>query len=325
MQRLNGLPFALWLVALPRYTKRAILALNDFVLLNVALWLAISLRLGEFYFAPDLATLAALLAAPFIVIAVLSYMGVYRSMTRFPGGRFASHVVCGAGVSALCWGGPLFVTGWHIVPRSVLFIYPVLAAFLVLASRHIAGGFLRLAGARLAAVAEERRLLIYGAGATGMQMLDALRASGGLKVVAFVDPSSNLPGQYIGGVKVFRPDRLANLIEDMEIDEVLVALPRARRSDRQSTLRQLEGLKIPVRILPAMEDVAAGRVTVSDLRPVEAEDLLGRDPVPPDPALLAQNIAGKRVLVTGAGGGPLDPSSHGKYFGRSRRNLSFSR
>ena len=303
MGKFGGFPFALWLVALPRYTKRAILAVSDFVLLNVALWAAISLRLGEFYAAPDRVTLVALLAAPVVTIALFSYMGIYRSVTRFPSGQFAAYVIGGLSVSALCWGLSLFSLGWHIVPRSVLVIYPLVAALLVLGSRHAVGGFLRLAGARAAnAAGPAKRAIIYGAGATGMQLLDALRSSGSCKVIAFVDASPNLPGQYLGGVKVFRPSRLADLIENYEIDEVLLALPRARRSDRQTALRQLEELKVPVRILPAMEDVAAGRVTVSDLRPVEAEDLLGRDPVPPDPSLLARNIAGKCVLVTGAGG-----------------------
>src|SRR5204863_9627604 len=79
-------------------------------------------------------------------------------------------------------------------------------------------------------------------------------------------------------------------------------LPRARRQERRDALRQIESLMVAVRTLPAIEDLAAGRVTVSDLRPVEAEDLLGRDPVPPDAALLARYIADKSVLVTGAGG-----------------------
>ena len=79
-------------------------------------------------------------------------------------------------------------------------------------------------------------------------------------------------------------------------------MPKARRRERQAALRQLEPLMVSVRTLPAIEDLAAGRVTVSDLRPVEAEDLLGRDPVPPNATLLARNIADKSVMVTGAGG-----------------------
>ena len=67
-----------------------------------------------------------------------------------------------------------------------------------------------------------------------------------------------------------------------DVREVLLAMPKARRQERQAALRQLEPLMVSVRTLPAIEDLASGRVTVSDLRPVEADDLLGRDPVPPN-------------------------------------------
>ena len=115
-------------------------------------------------------------------------------------------------------------------------------------------------------------------------------------------PRRTLASQYVSGLRVFPPDRLVGLVQRFNVEEVLLAMPKAQRRDRQAALRQLEQLKVRVRTLPAIEDVAAGRVTVSDLRPVEADDLLGRDPVPPDITLLARNIAGKSVMVTGAGG-----------------------
>jgi FlaA1/EpsC-like NDP-sugar epimerase len=106
----------------------------------------------------------------------------------------------------------------------------------------------------------------------------------------------------VGGLKVLSPEHMRTLVRRLDVDEVLLAMPKARRRDRQAALRQLEALNMRVRTLPAIEDVAAGRVTVSDLRPVDTEDLLGRDPVPPDAGLLKRNIAGRSVLVTGAGG-----------------------
>ncbi len=115
-------------------------------------------------------------------------------------------------------------------------------------------------------------------------------------------PRRTLARQYVSGLRVFSPDRLVGLVQSFEVEEVLLAMPKAQRRERQAALRQLEQLKVRVRTLPAIEDVAAGRVTVSDLRPVEADDLLGRDPVPPDTSLLARNIVGKSVMVTGAGG-----------------------
>jgi FlaA1/EpsC-like NDP-sugar epimerase len=120
--------------------------------------------------------------------------------------------------------------------------------------------------------------------------------------VGFVDADSALWGQYVNELRVYPPSKLQELVERYEVKEVLLAMPKPLGSERQTVLRQLELLKVSVRTLPAMEDLALGRVTVNDLRHVEADDLLGREPVPPNPELFARSIAGKSVLVTGAGG-----------------------
>jgi FlaA1/EpsC-like NDP-sugar epimerase len=231
-------------------------------------------------------------------------MDVYRLVTRFIGGRGVALTAAAVGLSGLYWGLLVHLSGVYSVPRSVVLFYPVLATAFVWGSRQLAAIFLRNAGVALPLQAQERprQVLIYGAETTGMQLLEALQGAGDCEAVAFIDPNPTLRGQYVGGLRVHAPERLPGLVERLDIDEVLLAMPKARRHDRQAALRELEGLKMRVRTLPAIEDMAAGRFTVSDLRPIETDDLLGRDPVPPDPALLARNIAGKSVLVTGAGG-----------------------
>lgn len=299
-----GRALALRLVGLSRYTKRAILAINDFVLLNLALWLAMSVRLGEFFVPPDWTLFLVLGAAPFIGVATFFQMNVYRMVTRFIGWQGAVLSTAAVGLSALYWGLLVYLSGVYSVPRSVVLFYPVLATAFIWGSRQAAAGFLRSAGVEVSARMHERQrqVLIYGADTTGAQLLQALHAAGNCRPVAFIDPNPTLRGQYVGGLKVHLPDRMPGLVQRFDVDEVLLAMPKARRRDRQAALRQLETLKVRVRTLPAIEDVAAGRFTVSDLRPVETEDLLGREPVPPDPVLLARNIADKCVMVTGAGG-----------------------
>ena len=183
-------------------------------------------------------------------------------------------------------------------------VYPILATVLIWTSRQAAASLLKGAGVEIPArlPGQDRTVLIYGAGAAGIQLLQALEAAGGYRAVGFVDPRRTLARQYVAGLRVVPPEQLAGFIQRFKVDEVLLAMPRARRHDRQAALQHLAEIKVRVRTLPAMEDLAAGRVTVSDLRPVGAEDLLGRDPVPPDANLLTRNIAGKSVMVTGAGG-----------------------
>jgi FlaA1/EpsC-like NDP-sugar epimerase len=300
--RVNRL--AHWLVELDRYPKRAILAVSDFILFNLALWLALSFRLGVLFVPPNWQMFLVLIAAPFIGIATLFQMRVYRMVTRFMGTRGITLTAVAVGLSALYWGLLVYFSGIYSVPRSVVVLYPVLATALIWLSRQIAGSLLRGAGVEIPKHISDgiRTVLIYGAGNTGVQLLEALEASGGYRPVAFVDSRRTLARQYVSGLRVFSPERLVGLVQSFKVEEVLLAMPKAQRRERQAALRQLEQLKIRVRVLPAIEDVAAGRVTVSDLRPVEADDLLGRDPVPPDNSLLARNIVGKSVMVTGAGG-----------------------
>ena len=300
--QMHGL--ALWLVELDRYPKRAILAVNDFVLFNAALWLALSFRLGEAFVPATWQMLLVLAAAPFLGIATFFQLRVYRMVTRFIGSRGFALTASAVGLSALYWGVLVYFSGVYSVPRSVVVVYPVLATVLIWTSRQVAASLLKGAGVEISARLpdQDRTVLIYGAGAAGIQLLQALEATGGYRPVGFVDPRRTLARQYVAGLRVVPPEQLASFIQRFEVDEVLLAMPRALRRDRQEALQHLAQIKVRVRTLPAMEDLASGRVTVSDLRPVGAEDLLGRDPVPPDANLLARNIAGKSVMVTGAGG-----------------------
>jgi FlaA1/EpsC-like NDP-sugar epimerase len=292
------------LEGLSRYQKRAILAITDFLLLGVALWLALSLRLGELYVAPTWPLFVLFCAAPVIGVATFFQLGLYRLVTRYIGGQGAVLIPVAVGLAALFWALAVLLAGVGGIPRSVVILYPLLGTVFVWGSRQAAGWLLKSTGVELRVLvrAEARNVLIYGAGTTGVQLLEALRRSGSYVPVGFIDMNPTLWGQYVGGLKVYRPERMPGLIQRHDIREVLLAMPKAKRRERQAALRQLEPLMLEVRTLPAIEDLASGSVTVSDLRPVEAEDLLGRDPVPPNPDLLMRSIKGKSVLVTGAGG-----------------------
>jgi FlaA1/EpsC-like NDP-sugar epimerase len=292
------------LINLGRYQKRTILAAVDVISLSLALWLAMSLRLGEFYVAPTWALASLFCAAPAIGVATFFQLGLYRLVTRFMGGEGTALILVAVGLGTLFWALFVLLSGVAGMPRSVVVTYPILAAAFVWATRQTAGWLLKRAGIEQPPIVREdaKRVLIYGAGTTGVQLLQALRHAPSYLAVGFVDASPAIWGQYVGGLKVMRPDRLAATIQSHDVKEVLLALPRTRRQERRAALRQLEALGVAVRTLPALEDLAAGRVTVSDLRPVGAEDLLGREPVPPNAELMARNIAAKSVLVTGAGG-----------------------
>ena len=310
-------PWLLRLIGLGRYQKRVILAGSDFLVLALALWIAMSARLGELYLWPSWGLFFIFCAAPAIGVGTFFRLGLYRLVTRYISGQGAVLIPVAVGLSALVWALLVLLSGVQtsgtqaasaqsvqVIPRSVIILYPILGSAFVWGTRQVGGFLLRSVGVELPVRSREniKTVLIYGAGTTGVQLLDELRRSGTYEPIGFIDMSPTLWGMYVGGLKVYRPERLPSIVQRKDVREVLLALPMARRRERRAALRQLETLAVSVRTLPAIEDLASGRVTVSDLRPVGAEDLLGRDPVPPDATLLARNIQGKSVMVTGAGG-----------------------
>jgi FlaA1/EpsC-like NDP-sugar epimerase len=149
---------------------------------------------------------------------------------------------------------------------------------------------------------QRKSVIIYGAGTIGIQLLRALNETGGYKTVAFIDSNPSLAGQMVHGVKVLRPDKIGKVIADEDVKEVLLAAPAASRGERRLALKQLEAFPVAVKTLPALGEIASGDVQVSDLRPIDVDDLLGRDPVVPNLELLTANVRGKVVMITGAGG-----------------------
>ncbi|HET6926994.1 MAG TPA: nucleoside-diphosphate sugar epimerase/dehydratase [Hyphomicrobiaceae bacterium] len=310
-------PWLLRLIGLGRYQKRVILAVSDFLVLGLALWIAMSARLGELYLWPSWGLFLIFCAAPAIGVGTFFRLGLYRLVTRYISGQGALLIPVAVGLSALVWALLVLLSGVQtsgtqavsgqgvqVIPRSVIILYPILGSAFVWGTRQVGGFMLRSVGVELTVRSREniKTVLIYGAGTTGVQLLDELRRSGAYEPIGFIDMSPTLWGMYVGGLKVYRPERLPSMVQRRDVREVLLAMPMARRRERRAALRQLETLAVSVRTLPAIEDLASGRVTVNDLRPVGAEDLLGRDPVPPNATLLARNIQGKSVMVTGAGG-----------------------
>jgi FlaA1/EpsC-like NDP-sugar epimerase len=134
------------LVELDRYPKRAILAVNDFVLFHLALWLAMSLRLGVLFAPQSRGVLLVLAAAPFIGVATFFQLHVYRMVTRFIGARGFVLTAGAVGLSTLYWALLVYFSGFYSIPRSVVVLYPVLATALIWMSREAAALLLRSGG-----------------------------------------------------------------------------------------------------------------------------------------------------------------------------------
>lgn len=293
------------LLEMPRTHKRLVLGTFDLTVLSVVLWSAISIRYGDVYFPKSWGTWALIAAAPLTTVAIFSYFGVYRIVTRYVGYRGVWQIFLLVGLSVLIWALLVFMSGQLGIPRSVIIGYGLTSAALIALSRQVAGQVLKSVGIRIPVFDNEKALkpiLIYGAGQMGVELLQAVKRVRDRTVVGFIDAAPTMWGQYVSGVKVYRPEKLERLIDREGVREVLLALPESQRRERRQILQELERHSVEVKILPAFEDIASGRVGIADLRPVEVSDLLGRDPVQPRIELLERTTKGKTILVTGAGG-----------------------
>lgn len=126
--------------------------------------------------------------------------------------------------------------------------------------------------------------------------------AGRYKLLGFIDDDHRKVGRSINGMQVYAPGDVEYLVKAMEVTDILLALPSATRDRRNAIIESLRPLPVHVRTLPSMADIASGKITVQDFKELEIEDLLGREPVPPSPGVLARNLTGKVVLVSGAGG-----------------------
>ena len=283
----------------PRAAKLAVVIAVDVVLALLATWMAFTLRLDELH-SPAGAQWWVYLLAPVLAIPVFVKFGLYRAIFRYTGqdalkatGQ-AVAVYCVALMAVLLW------RQWPGVPRSLGVLQPVLFLLLVGASRALARFWLaNVDGAR---GRTEGRLLIYGAGTAGVQTASAIGISRQFVVLGFVDDDDAKVGRSINRVPVFAPSEVPDVVARLGVTDILLALPSSSRERRNRIIAGLRSVPVHIRTLPGLADLATGRVTVQDFKELDIEDLLGRDPVPPNTELLVRNLAGKVVLVTGAGG-----------------------
>ncbi len=188
------------------------------------------------------------------------------------------------------------------VPRTVGLIQPLLLLIFVGASRAAARIWLGSLYHRKIQKMSLPQVLIYGAGGAGRQLASAMANSFEMRVIGFLDDDDRLQGNVLNGLPIYNPADLSEVLANVPVTDVLLALPSVSRKRRNDILEALSRHKLAVRTLPVLSDIATGKVSVSDLRELDIDDLLGREPVQPNHLLMMKNVQGKVVLVTGAGG-----------------------
>jgi FlaA1/EpsC-like NDP-sugar epimerase len=282
-----------------RAAKRLVVVLLDVAMSLFATWLAFTLRLDNLHWPTGYQWLVYAIA-PVFVVPVFIRFGLYRAIFRYSGQAALLATAKAIAISGGLLTAVLLWQKWPGVPRSLGVLQPLLFLLLVAASRGMARFW--LAGADEGRKKSEGRLLIFGAGVAGVQTASAIGISGQYVLLGFVDDDAGKVGRSINGVPVLALGDVPHVVATQGVTDILLALPSVSRERRNGIIESLRALPVHIRTLPGMADLASGRVTVRDFRELDIEDLLGRDPVPPDEALLAGALADRVVLVTGAGG-----------------------
>jgi FlaA1/EpsC-like NDP-sugar epimerase len=283
------------LISMPRSTKRLLTLLVDFCSGLMAAGVSI-LATTPYLDGKSTFPWESLFLAGALMVPVFSAFGFYRIVIRFLRSPAIVSIVARMSVLAglmllLSFFSPRL--GFELGTAAMFWAFGILS---VAGSRFIVRDFLHRPTGRT------ERAIIYGAGHSGARLADLLNSSGDCLPVAFVDDASALHGSVVAGLRVHAPEQLLQVAEEQDATRVLLAMPSASRKRRAEVLKQLENTSLHVQSVPDLHDLLSGKARFDELREVEVEDLLGRDPVPPRQDLIAACVRGRSVMVTGAGG-----------------------
>lgn len=290
------------------HTRRLILKLFDLSIFFLSVYFASAIRLESFL---PLSFLAGKAWQVFALIlfkhVIFNAIGLYKPLLRYSGLvllNVTARAVAASTVSLIALS--YFMGDWALA-RSVLIIDALLTLTLVTALRLSMRWVIRKSIVDQKRQAnsnrQPERLLIYGAGAAGVQLLQMLSNSHQYKIIGFVDDNSELyRGYSIDGFKVYPPKLIKGLFVDGCFDTVVLAMPSIPKAIRRHICDQLQRLSIPIKTVPDLGCILSGNVTIQAIREIDVADLLGREEVQPNPLLMGKQIKARAVLVTGAGG-----------------------
>ena len=249
----------------------------------------------------------ALVTLPWVVgINTLLFwrLGLYRGLWRYASLPDLQRILGTVFIAALASpAAMLMLAPGVLVPRSVFLIAPLLLAGAMCGSRLLYRAWKERRLLGVVRHPDAQPVIVLGAGTSASGLLRDLANSGQWRVVALLDDDTRKHGGAIHGVKVLGTlERAGELAARMGVTQAIIAMPGASHAARKRALDTCHAAGLRVMTVPAYSDIVSGKVSVSQLREVEVDDLLGRDPVQLDDAQLSGFVKGKTVLVTGAGG-----------------------
>ena len=290
---------SLELLRLSPRQRRLLLIAVDMLLLHLSVYLSYWFVNDHSYLSNTSNTvLWQFLSVWIIGLPLYALTGQYKGLTRYVGSRSLYQLALRNGLLVLM----LMIFGWllslSMPPFSSWLLLWLLLTSLIGSVRFGLRDLLQ--SLRTKPLSSLTRVAIYGAGSAGLQLAAALRLANSHCVTLFVDDDPVLWRRSINGISIKPPQILQQKTD--EFDQVLLAIPSLTRGRRRQIVETLQKSDISLLQIPSMQEITSGRARIDALRPIQVEELLGRDSVPPDPNLLGPGITGATVCVTGAGG-----------------------
>ena len=282
----------------------------DLTLLLAIMMLLVWMRkiAGPAFQNPPATTLKALFLLPFFSVAVLYATGFYRLVTRHIGRGGVWHIGYAMLLATMAWALLVFLAAWRgglvPLPRTVVIAYVFAGWVAIWMLREFASWWLRdLPLDRKAQVGKSRtRVLIYGAGDLGVALLGVLRESARYDVRGFLEQSPSMRGMKVHGLPVHGLQELEELLRGEGVEEIILSTPQLTPSRKRNLVRKLARYPVRLRMVSDPAGFVTDRIGPVDLKDIDIDDLLGRDPVRPLQELMRANISDKSVMITGAGG-----------------------
>ena len=280
-----------------RRVKQLLSASFDLALLTLSLWAAYALRFTELWPEDWLLDGSVLfILSPIMGITVFYFLDLYRIIIQYVNLRMATTVIKGLFIVSIAVYVLIEIFNLT-VPRSIPIIFSLNSFLLIFGYRLLIHNYYQW---RINKV-KTYRVLIYGAGSAGNELLSSLLNNKDMQVVGFLDDNQKLAKTSIAGVMIYSTKSISEIIKKLSVDTILVAIPNSTREQRRVIVKRLSQYQVHVLTVPSITEILNG-VAVDNIRELDIEDLLGRDPIEPLPDLMAKSLKNKSVCITGAGG-----------------------
>ena len=281
--------------------RRTFLLILDILIICLSIWLSFWLRLG---IETNKRIVECLWLFPSSIgsgILIYIYTGQYRGLTKHLKSKALYQIVVRNFLIILVISLISVMGQLAMPPRSSLFLLWILLSVFIGGFRFI----LRDALLKNRILYNKRNklkenIVIYGAGSAGARIASSLQSEESANILFFVDDSPFLKGRTLDGIPIKYPNEIFK--NESKINKVLIAISSISTSRKNEIKRNLEKLKIPIFIVPSVEDIISKKITINSDKNLFIDDLLGREKVLPDPLLLSEGIKNESILITGAGG-----------------------